>query len=149
MTVTDDDGATAQDTVSITVEPPVECEITFDADIEIPFMEPIDPQTVGDQAVEVVDPEGNPVNVEISLTQANTLLRIRPRRNLRLGARYTVSVMAGIQDLDGESFPVKPMTSILIKPLCRHRATGNLKVTVTAIPAFNQKDEWFDEEKPK
>ena len=59
---------------------------------------------------------------------------------------YLILEGQGNIELDGKAFPVKPMTSILIKPLCRHRATGNLKVTVTAIPAFNPKDEWFDED---
>src|SRR5882672_8898126 len=34
----------------------------------------------------------------------------------------------GFMELDGELFPVKPMTSILIKPGCRHRAVGKMKI---------------------
>jgi len=40
---------------------------------------------------------------------------------------------------------VQPMTSILIKPGCRHRAVGKLSVIVTAVPAFDVTDEWFDD----
>jgi mannose-6-phosphate isomerase-like protein (cupin superfamily) len=50
----------------------------------------------------------------------------------------------GYIELDGERVPVKPLTGILIKPGCRHRAVGNLRVTIIAIPAFDPKDEWFD-----
>lgn len=50
----------------------------------------------------------------------------------------------GQMELDGEMIPVRPMTSILIKPGCRHRAVGNLRVLVVPIPAFDPTDEWFD-----
>jgi mannose-6-phosphate isomerase-like protein (cupin superfamily) len=50
----------------------------------------------------------------------------------------------GFLEIDGEKVPVKPMTSILIKPGCRHRAVGKLRVAITAIPAFDPEDEWFD-----
>ena len=40
--------------------------------------------------------------------------------------------------------PAIPGTAVLIKPLCRHRAVGDLRLLVTAIPAFDPDDEWFD-----
>jgi mannose-6-phosphate isomerase-like protein (cupin superfamily) len=46
--------------------------------------------------------------------------------------------------LDGESVPVRPGSAILIKPLCRHRAVGALKVLNVPIPAFDPTDEWTD-----
>ena len=39
---------------------------------------------------------------------------------------------------------VKPMTSILIKPGCRHRAVGKMKIVNIPVPAFDPRDEWFD-----
>jgi mannose-6-phosphate isomerase-like protein (cupin superfamily) len=47
-------------------------------------------------------------------------------------------------ELDGELYPVKPMTSILIKPGCRHRAVGQMKIVNIPVPAFDPHDEWFD-----
>ncbi|MGJ8697687.1 MAG: cupin domain-containing protein [Verrucomicrobiaceae bacterium] len=47
-------------------------------------------------------------------------------------------------ELDGELLPVTPMTTIMIKPGCRHRAVGKMKIINTAIPTFNPDDEWFD-----
>ena len=47
-------------------------------------------------------------------------------------------------ELDGKLFPLKPMTAIFIKPGCRHRAVGNLKLVNISIPAFDPADEWFD-----
>ena len=57
---------------------------------------------------------------------------------------YLVLEGEGFIELDGERFPVKPMTSIFIKPGCRHRAVGKLKIINVPIPAFDPHDEWFD-----
>ena len=47
-------------------------------------------------------------------------------------------------ELDGELIPVQPMTTIMIKPGCRHRAVGKMKIINTAIPTFDPEDECFD-----
>ncbi|MDA7681036.1 cupin domain-containing protein [Verrucomicrobiales bacterium] len=57
---------------------------------------------------------------------------------------YLVLEGEGYIELDGERIPAKPMTSVLIKPGCRHRAVGNMKIINIPIPAFDPKDEWFD-----
>ena len=57
---------------------------------------------------------------------------------------YFVLEGEGHIELDGESFPVKPQTAIFIKPGCRHRAVGKLKILNVPIPAFDPEDEWED-----
>jgi mannose-6-phosphate isomerase-like protein (cupin superfamily) len=57
---------------------------------------------------------------------------------------YLVLEGEGFMELDGERIPVKPMSSIFIKPGCRHRAVGKLKIINVPIPAFDPHDEWFD-----
>ncbi len=57
---------------------------------------------------------------------------------------YLVLEGSGRMELDGEIVPVKPMTAILIKPGCRHRAVGKMRIVNTCIPAFDPADEWFD-----
>ena len=57
---------------------------------------------------------------------------------------YLVLEGEGFMELDGEKIPVKPMTSIFIKPGCRHRAVGNLRIVNIPIPAFDPEDEWID-----
>ena len=57
---------------------------------------------------------------------------------------YLVLEGEGHIELDGERYPVKPMTTVLIKPGCRHRAGGELKIANIPIPAFDEDDEWFD-----
>ena len=47
-------------------------------------------------------------------------------------------------ELDGELSPVKPMSTVLIKPGCRHRAVGKLKIVNIPVPAFDPHDEHFD-----
>jgi hypothetical protein len=47
-------------------------------------------------------------------------------------------------EVDGRRLAVRPGSCILIKPGCRHRAIGPLKVVNVPIPAFRADDEWFD-----
>ena len=57
---------------------------------------------------------------------------------------YLILEGEGFMELDGKRYPVKPMTSILIKPGCRHRAVGKMKIVNIPVPAFDPDDEWFD-----
>lgn len=57
---------------------------------------------------------------------------------------YVVLEGEGHLELDGQLFPVKPLTAIYIQPGCRHRAIGQLKVLNIPIPPFDPADEWFD-----
>jgi mannose-6-phosphate isomerase-like protein (cupin superfamily) len=58
---------------------------------------------------------------------------------------YFVLEGEGQIELDGQLFPLKPMTAVFIKPGCRHRALGKLKIINVPIPAFDERDEWFDD----
>jgi mannose-6-phosphate isomerase-like protein (cupin superfamily) len=62
----------------------------------------------------------------------------------RMTEIYLVLEGQGQIELDGEFFPLKPMTAVMIHPLCRHRAIGQLRIINVAIPAFDPTDEWFD-----
>jgi mannose-6-phosphate isomerase-like protein (cupin superfamily) len=57
---------------------------------------------------------------------------------------YLILEGEGYMELDGESVPVKPMTAIFIKPGCRHRAVGKMRIVNVSIPPFDTEDEWFD-----
>ena len=57
---------------------------------------------------------------------------------------YLILEGTGLMELDGQRIPVRPLTSILIKPGCRHRAIGKMKILNVPIPAFDPKDEYFD-----
>ena len=68
----------------------------------------------------------------------------RTHYHKRMTELYFVLEGEGEIELDGERLPLKPMTAVLIKPGCRHRATGKLKILNVPIPAFDEADEWFD-----
>ncbi len=68
----------------------------------------------------------------------------RAHYHKRMTEIYLVLEGEGHIELDGELFPVKPMTAISIKPGCRHRAIGRLKIINIPVPAFDESDEWFD-----
>jgi mannose-6-phosphate isomerase-like protein (cupin superfamily) len=68
----------------------------------------------------------------------------RTHYHKRLTEIYIVIEGEGHLELDGQHVPVKPLTSVLIRPGCRHRAVGRLKVINVVLPAFDPADEWFD-----
>jgi mannose-6-phosphate isomerase-like protein (cupin superfamily) len=57
---------------------------------------------------------------------------------------YLILEGTGHMELDGEQVPVKPFSTILIKPGCRHRAVGRFRIVNVCIPPFDPADEWFD-----
>lgn len=52
-------------------------------------------------------------------------------------------------ELDGVLHPVKPKTSVLIPPLVRHRAVGQMQVLIVCLPKFDPADEHFDDPKDR
>ncbi len=68
----------------------------------------------------------------------------RTHYHKKLTEIYLILEGEGHMELDGEMIPVKPMTTILIKPGCRHRAVGKLKIVNIPVPAFDPHDEHFD-----
>ena len=68
----------------------------------------------------------------------------RTHYHRRMTEIYVVLEGEGQIELDGQLFPVKPMTAVYIRPGCRHRAVGRLKILNIPVPAFDPNDEWFD-----
>ncbi len=58
---------------------------------------------------------------------------------------YYVLEGQGRMELDGELIPIEQGSAILIKPGCRHRALGEIRIVNVSVPAFDPQDEWFDE----
>jgi len=80
-------------------------EISFNGDIVLLFTEPLDPATVNEDTVEVLDPELVPIPIDVTTEFGDSAIRITPKRNMRLGASYEVLLSSAIQDVDGDSFP--------------------------------------------
>jgi mannose-6-phosphate isomerase-like protein (cupin superfamily) len=57
---------------------------------------------------------------------------------------YLILEGKGKMELDGEVVDVRPLTAIFIKPGCRHRAIGKMRIINVPIPAFDRQDEFFD-----
>ena len=68
----------------------------------------------------------------------------RTHYHKRMTEIYLVLEGEGAMELDGKLIPVKPMTAVYIRPGCRHRALGRLKIVNIPVPAFDEADEWFD-----
>ncbi len=68
----------------------------------------------------------------------------RAHYHKRMTEIYFVLEGQGQMELDGSLIPIKPHTAIFVKPGCRHRAIGKLKILNVPIPAFDESDEWFD-----
>lgn len=57
---------------------------------------------------------------------------------------YYILEGTGQMQLDGQLIDVGPGSTILIRPGCRHRAIGKMKILNVPIPRFDPDDEWFD-----
>lgn len=55
---------------------------------------------------------------------------------------YIVLEGEGYLEADGERIPLKPLTSIMIRPGCVHRAVGNLRIINVPMPPFDPADEF-------
>lgn len=68
----------------------------------------------------------------------------RTHYHRKMTEMYLVLEGEGQMELDGKLFPVKPLTAIYIRPGCRHRAIGKLRIINIPVPSFDDQDEWFD-----
>jgi mannose-6-phosphate isomerase-like protein (cupin superfamily) len=79
----------------------------------------------------------------IHLVEISEKARVHYHQNMT--EIYLILEGEGHLELDGELIPVKPLTTVMIKPGCRHRAIGNLKIINIPVPAFDPDDEHFDD----
>ena len=86
------------------------------------------------------DAPGNAASLHVVDIQHDS----RTHYHRRMTEIYLVLEGEGEMELDGELIPVKPMTAIYIRPGCRHRAIGPLRLVNIPVPAFDEADEWFD-----
>ncbi len=87
---------------------------------------------------------GTPDNTVATLHLVDIEEDARTHYHRKMTEIYLILEGEGFIELDGERIPVRPMTSIMIKPGCRHRAIGQMKIINVPIPAFDPADEWFD-----
>ena len=71
-------------------------------------------------------------------------LDARTHYHKRMTEIYLILEGEGHLELDGERVPVKPMTAVYIRPGCRHRAVGRMRIINIPVPAFDPADEFED-----
>ncbi|MGZ8919368.1 MAG: cupin domain-containing protein [Limisphaerales bacterium] len=86
----------------------------------------------------------SPENNVASVHQVDIKVDAQTHYHKTMTEIYVILEGTGEMELDGDRIPVRPMSSIMIKPGCRHRAIGQLKILNIAIPKFDPQDEWFD-----
>jgi len=85
-----------------------------------------------------------PDNPVATMHMVDITVDARVHYHKKLTEIYLILEGDGQMELDGELVPVKPMTAVFIKPGCRHRAVGKMRIVNVPIPAFDPADEWFD-----
>ena len=85
-----------------------------------------------------------PDNPVATLHMTDITAEARTHYHKHMTELYFVLEGEGFVELDGERVPVRPNTSVLIKPGCRHRAIGALRILNIPVPAFDGTDEYFD-----
>lgn len=78
----------------------------------------------------------------VHLTEIHAEARSHYHR--RLTEIYVVLEGCGEIELDGRRLPLQPLTAVMIRPGCRHRALGRFRILNIVIPPFDPADEWFD-----
>ena len=79
-----------------------------------------------------------------SLHVVDISINAKTHYHKKLTEIYYILEGNGHMELDGNLVAVGPGSSILIKPGCRHRAIGEMRIINVPIPAFDPADEWFD-----
>jgi hypothetical protein len=57
---------------------------------------------------------------------------------------YLVLEGTGFLELDGEMVAVKPLSTVMIKPGCRHRVLGRMKIVNFPVPKHDDGDFYLD-----
>lgn len=60
----------------------------------------------------------------------------------RMTEIYIVLDGEGVLEADGQTYPLKPLTAVMIPPGCVHRAVGNLRIINVPMPPFDPNDEF-------
>ncbi len=55
---------------------------------------------------------------------------------------YVVLEGEGYLEADGQRIPLKPLTTVMIRPGCVHRAVGKLRIINIPMPPFDPADEF-------
>ncbi len=94
------------------------------------FSEPIDPGTINEGSIQLLDPEGRTVAVQLSLDPSRTRLSVSPVRQLRFGAVYTLVIGSEVEDATGQ-----PLAATSAGALAGHPVAFSGEVAVVSTTA--------------
>ncbi len=83
-----------------------------------------------------------PDNDVASMHLVRTKRDSRTHYHERLTELYYVLEGEGHLEADGDRVLLEPGVAVLLKPGCRHRAVGDLKMLIVAVPPFDPEDEF-------
>ena len=89
---------------------------------------------------------GTAENPTATVHLVDILADARVHYHKRLTEIYVILEGEGHLELDGELVPVRPLTAVFIRPGCRHRAVGKLRILNIPVPAFDPADEFEDDD---
>lgn len=82
-----------------------------------------------------------PLNTVASVHLTDIHEDSRLHYHLRMTEIYIVLEGEGYLEADGERIPLKPLTAVMIRPGCVHRAVGKLRLVNIPMPPFDPSDE--------
>ena len=85
---------------------------------------------------------GDPDNPLASVHLTDISKDSRAHFHKRMTEIYIVLEGEGVLEADGKTYPLKPMTTVMIPPGCVHRAVGNLRIINVPMPPFDPADEF-------
>ena len=85
---------------------------------------------------------GEPDNTVATVHLTDISKDSRAHYHKKMTEIYIVLEGEGVLEADGKSYPLKPMTTVMIPPGCVHRAVGNLRIINVPMPPFDPADEF-------
>ena len=83
-----------------------------------------------------------PSNTLASVHLTDISVDSRAHYHKKMTEIYIVLEGEGYLEADGERIPLKPLTTVMIRPGCVHRAVGNLRIINVPMPPFDPADEF-------
>ncbi len=85
---------------------------------------------------------GEPWNTLATVHLTDISADSRAHHHKKMTEIYIVLEGEGFLEADGERIPLRPLTTVMIRPGCVHRAVGNLRIINVPMPPFDPADEY-------
>jgi mannose-6-phosphate isomerase-like protein (cupin superfamily) len=86
----------------------------------------------------------SPDNRVASIHRLDLRVDAQAHYHKRMTEIYYILEGEGAVELNGENVPVRPGTTLMIKPGTMHRGKGRMRLLVICVPPFDEKDEFSE-----